>query len=52
LRDAVASLSDRRFSVHLDTPATPERILAAVTDMRERSAALIAPAQATEPVPA
>jgi len=52
LRDAVASLSHRRFSVHLDAPATPERVLAAVTDMRERAAALIAPAQATEPVPA
>ena len=52
LRDAVASLSDRRFSVHLDAPATPERVLAAVTDMRERAAALIAPVQVTEPVPA
>jgi xanthine dehydrogenase large subunit len=51
LRDAVASLSDRRFPAHLDAPATPERVLAAVTDMRERAAALIAPAQATEPIP-
>jgi xanthine dehydrogenase large subunit len=51
LRDAVASLSDHRFPAHLDAPATPERVLAAVTDMRERAAALIAPAQAIEPVP-
>ena len=49
LRDAVASLSDRRFAVNLDAPATPERVLTAVTDMRERAAALITPAQATEP---
>ncbi len=31
LRDAVASITDYRFSAPLDTPATPERVLAAVT---------------------
>jgi len=31
LRDAVASVTDYRFSPPLDTPATPERVLAAVT---------------------
>lgn len=31
LRDAVASLTDYRFSPPLDTPATPERVLGAVT---------------------
>ncbi|EBA00043.1 xanthine dehydrogenase molybdopterin binding subunit [Marinobacter sp. ELB17] len=31
LRDAVASLSDYRYSPPLDTPATPERVLAVVT---------------------
>lgn len=34
LRDAVASLGDYRFSPPLDTPATPERVLAAVTATR------------------
>jgi len=31
LRDAVASLSDYRYSPPLDTPATPEEVLSAVT---------------------
>ena len=31
LRDAVSSLTDYRFSPPLDTPATPERVLDAVT---------------------
>ncbi|MGM0570239.1 xanthine dehydrogenase molybdopterin binding subunit [Marinobacter sp.] len=31
LRDAVASLTDYRYSPPLDTPATPERVLGAVT---------------------
>jgi xanthine dehydrogenase large subunit len=31
LRDAVASLADYRYSPPLDTPATPERVLGAVT---------------------
>lgn len=30
LRDAVASLTDYRFSPPLDAPATPERMLGAV----------------------
>ncbi|MEH6567215.1 MAG: xanthine dehydrogenase molybdopterin binding subunit [Halopseudomonas sp.] len=34
LRDAVASLNDYRYSPPLDTPATPERMLAAVTAAR------------------
>jgi xanthine dehydrogenase large subunit len=34
LRDAVSSLSDYRFSPPLDTPATPERVLNAVTETR------------------
>jgi xanthine dehydrogenase large subunit len=34
LRDAVASLGEHRFPVLLDAPATPERVLAAVEDMR------------------
>jgi xanthine dehydrogenase large subunit len=50
LRDAVASLSDHRLFVHLDTPATPERVLAAITDMRARAAAPVVPAEAAEPV--
>jgi xanthine dehydrogenase large subunit len=35
LRDAVASLTDYRYSPPLDTPATPERMLAAVTAARQ-----------------
>jgi xanthine dehydrogenase large subunit len=38
LRDAVASLGGHRFPVMLDAPATPERVLAAVEDMRRRAA--------------
>ncbi|MDG5499969.1 xanthine dehydrogenase molybdopterin binding subunit [Marinobacter sp. BGYM27] len=34
LRDAVASMADYRFSPPLDTPATPERVLGAVTATR------------------
>jgi xanthine dehydrogenase large subunit len=52
LRDAVASLSDHRLPVHLDAPATPERILAAVIDMRERSESPVEPAPIVEQVPA
>jgi len=37
LRDAVASLADYKLSPSLDTPATPERILAACNDVRNRS---------------
>jgi xanthine dehydrogenase large subunit len=38
LRDAVASLGDHRLPVMLDTPATPERVLAAVDAMRREAA--------------
>jgi xanthine dehydrogenase large subunit len=31
LRDAVSSVTDYRYSPPLDTPATPERVLGAVT---------------------
>jgi xanthine dehydrogenase large subunit len=37
LRDAVSSLSDYRFAAKLDAPATDERILRAVEDMRRRA---------------
>ncbi|MCK6449345.1 MAG: xanthine dehydrogenase molybdopterin binding subunit [Alphaproteobacteria bacterium] len=37
-RDAVASLGDHRLAPKLDAPMTPERILAAVDDMKARSA--------------
>ena len=39
LRDAVASLADRKLTVDLDSPATPERVLAAVNDIRGRMTA-------------
>jgi len=34
LKDAVASIADYRFSPELDTPATPEKVLWAVENMR------------------
>lgn len=37
ISDAISSLSDNRLLATLDTPATPERILAAVEDMIERA---------------
>ncbi|MEO8509247.1 MAG: xanthine dehydrogenase molybdopterin binding subunit, partial [Betaproteobacteria bacterium] len=37
LRDAVASVADYRFAPRLDAPATDERILAAVEDIRARA---------------
>jgi xanthine dehydrogenase large subunit len=37
LRDAVASVTDYRHSPRLDAPATDERILAAVTEIRSRA---------------
>ena len=40
IRDAIASLADYRLAPSLDAPATPERILAAVDDMRVRAAAM------------
>ncbi len=36
LRDAVASVADYRLAPKLDAPATDERILAAVTELRQR----------------
>ncbi|HLZ76511.1 xanthine dehydrogenase molybdopterin binding subunit [Phenylobacterium sp.] len=38
LTDAVASAADHRVMPNLDAPATPERILAAVEDVRRRAA--------------
>jgi xanthine dehydrogenase large subunit len=38
LTDAVASVGGHKAMPHLDAPATPERILAAVNDVRRRSA--------------
>jgi xanthine dehydrogenase large subunit len=37
LRDAIASIADYRLSPVLDAPATPERVLMACNDLRERS---------------
>jgi xanthine dehydrogenase large subunit len=39
LRDALASVADYRLAPRLDAPATDERILAAVDDVRARAAA-------------
>ncbi len=39
IRDAVARLADYRHHVRLDSPATPERILAAIEDVRARDGA-------------
>ena len=39
IRDAVAGLAGHRLAVDLDAPATPERILAAIEDIRARDAA-------------
>jgi xanthine dehydrogenase large subunit len=36
IRDAIASLADYKFSPRLDAPATPERVLAAIDDLRGR----------------
>ncbi len=38
LRDAIASLADYRYSPPLDTPATPERVLGAITTTRRWAA--------------
>jgi xanthine dehydrogenase large subunit len=37
LKDAIGSISDNRVAVSLDTPATPERILMAIENLRARS---------------
>jgi xanthine dehydrogenase large subunit len=38
IRDAIASLADHAFAPCLDAPATPERVLAAIDELRERTA--------------
>jgi xanthine dehydrogenase large subunit len=38
IRDAIASLADYRLAPRLDAPATPERVLAAIDDIRGRGA--------------
>jgi xanthine dehydrogenase large subunit len=38
IRDAVASLADHRLAPRLDAPATPERVLAAIDELRARAA--------------
>ncbi len=37
LRDAVSSLSNGKLAANLDAPATPERVLFAVEDMKQRA---------------
>jgi xanthine dehydrogenase large subunit len=37
IRDAIASLADHRLAPKLDAPATPERVLAAVDELRARA---------------
>lgn len=39
LRDAISSLSDYRISPDLDTPATPERVLAAIEALKKQQEA-------------
>jgi xanthine dehydrogenase large subunit len=39
LKDAVAAVGGHRLPVHLDAPATPERVLMACEDLRRRGAA-------------
>jgi xanthine dehydrogenase large subunit len=36
LKDAVAAAGDHRASPRLDAPATPERVLLAVEELRQR----------------
>ena len=36
IRDAIASLAEYRFAPTLDAPATPERVLTAIDELRER----------------
>jgi len=38
IRDAIASVADHRLVPHLDAPATPERVLLAIDDLRARAA--------------
>jgi xanthine dehydrogenase large subunit len=37
IRDAVASLADHRLAPRLDAPATPERVLDAIEELRART---------------
>jgi xanthine dehydrogenase large subunit len=37
LRDAVAACGDGRLSPRLDAPATPERVLLAIQELRARA---------------
>ncbi|MFP6761015.1 MAG: hypothetical protein VB856_04845 [Rhodospirillales bacterium] len=37
IRDAVASISESRLALKLNAPATPEAILMAVNDIRQRA---------------
>jgi len=37
VRDAIASLSDYKLAPVIDAPTTPDRILAAVDEIRERA---------------
>jgi xanthine dehydrogenase large subunit len=37
IRDAIASLADHRLAPHLDAPATPERVLDAIDELRARA---------------
>ena len=39
LRDGIASVADHKLSPHLDAPATAERILLSVVDLKRRAAA-------------
>jgi xanthine dehydrogenase large subunit len=49
INDAVASLAGGRLSPALDAPATPERVLFAIEDMKRRAGAIErAAAQAAE----
>ncbi len=38
IRDAIASLADHRVAPELDAPATPERVLTAIEELRLRAA--------------
>ena len=38
VRDAISSLSDYKLAANIDAPTTPDRVLAAVDDMKKRAA--------------
>ena len=48
INDAIASLAGGRLSPALDAPATPERVLLAIEDLKRRAAAAAPAAQAAE----